>query len=70
MLLSLVQVCSQDLLAFAAEKFKVRFTPGRVCDGQAHMLRLSFAFYSPDELEAGATRLAAAIKAYMHQQQA
>lgn len=61
------QVCSEELLSFAAEKFQVKFTPGRVCDGQANMLRLSFAFYNPQELREGAKRLGAAVRAYLQQ---
>jgi DNA-binding transcriptional MocR family regulator len=64
----LVQVCSLDLLAFAQDKFQVKFTPGRVCDGQAHMIRLSFAFYREQELQTGTQRLGAAIRAYLQQQ--
>jgi DNA-binding transcriptional MocR family regulator len=52
------------MLAFAAQEFRVKYTPGRVCDGQAHMLRVSFAFYKDHELQEGAKRLAAAVKAY------
>lgn len=62
----LLQV-SQDLLSCAADNFGVKFTPGRVCDGQAHMLRLSFAFYSEQELREGAQRLGAAVRAYLQQ---
>lgn len=63
----LLQVCSQDLLLFAQDKFQVKFTPGHVCDGQAHMIRLSFAFYREQELQTGAQRLGAAIRAYLKQ---
>lgn len=65
--LPLMQVCTQDLLAFAAANYKVKFTPGRVCDGQAHNLRLSHAFYTEEELKTGAQRLGAAIRAYLRQ---
>eukprot|EP00775_Hariotina_reticulata_P011823 gene11823-11967_t len=59
------QVCSQELLQLAAAKHSVRFCPGRVCDGYAHMLRLSFSFYTPAELQEGARRLGMAVKDYL-----
>ncbi|KAF8067364.1 aromatic-amino-acid aminotransferase 1 [Scenedesmus sp. PABB004] len=60
-------VCARELLALAAARHGVRFVPGAVCEGgdaHAGSLRLSFAFYAPDELRAGVARLAAALAEY------
>ena len=59
-----MQVCSQELLKLAERRHQVRFVPGKACDGQPHMARLSFAFYQPHELEEGVKRLAAALADY------
>jgi DNA-binding transcriptional MocR family regulator len=67
LLLLLLQMCAEALLAYAAEAHNVRFLPGRVCDGQANGVRLSFAFYTPPELQEGARRLGAAIAAFAAQ---
>lgn len=56
-----MQVCSQELLKLAESRYKVRFVPGKACDGMPQMARLSFAFYQPDELQEGVKRLAAAL---------
>lgn len=64
---SLPQVCSQELVNNAAERFAVKFTPGLVCDGQAHNIRLSFAFYQEHELQEGARRLGAAISSFLQE---
>jgi DNA-binding transcriptional MocR family regulator len=65
----LLQICSEALLRFAADKYNVRFTPGRVCEGRSNELRTSFAFYSAAELQEGARRLGAAITAFQEQLQ-
>lgn len=52
---------------YAAERFAVKFTPGLVCDGQAHNIRLSFAFYQEHELQEGARRLGAAISSFLQE---
>lgn len=59
-----LQVCSQELLSVAEQQHKVRFVPGKACDGHPHMARLSFAFYRPDELEEGVRRLSVALLDY------
>jgi DNA-binding transcriptional MocR family regulator len=40
----------------------VRFAPGPRCFGGASEARLSFSFYTPDELRVAAARLAAAVE--------
>lgn len=64
---SLPQVCSQELVDYAAERFAVKFTPGLVCEGQAHNIRLSFALYQEHELQEGARRLGAAISSFLQE---
>ena len=54
---------SRQLLKHAEERgLGIRFTPGPTCGGEAAYLRLCFAFYSPQELKMGVTRLAHAIE--------
>ena len=50
------------LLPSALEEFGVGFTPGSVCGGPPNALRLSFAFYSVEEMDEGIRRLAEAIR--------
>ncbi|KXZ46635.1 hypothetical protein GPECTOR_42g846 [Gonium pectorale] len=62
------QVDSTELLALAERSHGVRFTPGPACGGGGHScVRLSFAFYSEQELEEGARRLAAAVREYLEE---
>ncbi|WIA33240.1 hypothetical protein OEZ86_006382 [Tetradesmus obliquus] len=61
----LPQVCAEELLQLAEAKHRVRFVPGRACQGLRHMVRLSFSFYQPDELQQGVARLAAALDDYL-----
>jgi DNA-binding transcriptional MocR family regulator len=61
----LLQVCAEELLQLAEAKHSVRFVPGRACEGLRHMVRLSFSFYRPDELQEGVNRLAAALADYL-----
>ncbi|KAG2494585.1 hypothetical protein HYH03_007351 [Edaphochlamys debaryana] len=60
------QVDARRLLALAESRHGVRFTPGPACGGGgAHCARLSFSFYTPEELEEGARRLGAALREYL-----
>ncbi|KAG2428752.1 hypothetical protein HXX76_011454 [Chlamydomonas incerta] len=64
------QVSAKALLAQAETRHGVRFTPGPACGGGGeHCARLSFAFYTEQELEEGARRLGQALRDYLEQQE-
>jgi len=53
-----------ELLPIASDKFKVKYTPGERCLGGTNTARVSFAFYSAEEMEEGVLRLRQAILHY------
>jgi len=58
-------VDGRELLALATEKYKVLFLPGAAAGPSfIRTLRLSFSYYSPEDVGVGAQRLAEAIKAF------
>lgn len=63
------QVDARRLLEFASARHGVRFAPGALSNGGPRDARLSFAFYSPEELRIAVTRLAAALREFMAQAQ-
>jgi 2-aminoadipate transaminase len=60
-------VCAEELQQFAAAQHGVLFVAGSACGGERNTLRLSFAFYPPEELREGVRRLAAALEDYIGQ---
>lgn len=58
-------VDATELLETARSEFQVGYTPGERCLGPKNTARLSFAFYSEEEMELGVTRLAAALDNYL-----
>jgi len=58
-------VNAEDLLVVAEQTFKVKFTPGPRCFGRPNTIRISFAFYQPEEMEEGVQRLARALDHYL-----
>ncbi|PNW77726.1 hypothetical protein CHLRE_10g449020v5 [Chlamydomonas reinhardtii] len=63
------QVSAKALLARAEARHGVRFTPGPACGGGSeHCARLSFAFYTEQELEEGARRLGQALREHLTQE--
>jgi DNA-binding transcriptional MocR family regulator len=69
LLLGTPQVDSRALLQLASTQYGVKFAPGPVCQGPPNCVRLSFSFYEPQDLAMGAERLAAALQAYLSQNQ-
>ncbi|KAG2449620.1 hypothetical protein HYH02_005153 [Chlamydomonas schloesseri] len=64
------EVSAKALLVRAEARHGVRFTPGPACGGGGeHCARLSFAFYTEQELEEGARRLGEALREHMAQEQ-
>ena len=65
--LCVLQIQDARMLLKHAEEANlgIRFTPGAVCGGDAGCIRLCSAFYSPEELKLGVSRLARAIETYM-----
>jgi len=58
-------VDSRELLALALEKYKVAFLPGAAAGPKfTNTLRLSFSYYSAEDVAVGAKRVAEVIKAY------
>jgi len=58
-------VDSRELLALGMEKYKVTFLPGAAAGPSfVNTLRLSFSYYSAEDVGVGATRVADLIKAY------
>jgi len=56
---------SRELLALGLEKYKVSFLPGAAAGPTfVNTLRLSFSYYSAEDVGVGATRVAQLIKAY------
>ncbi len=60
------QVDSSALLREAEGQHGVRFTPGAACGGGGqHCVRLSYSFYTEDELREAARRLGRAVREHL-----
>jgi len=57
-------VNATELVEIARSKFSVAYTPGARCLGAPNTARLSFAFYSAEEMEIGVKRLSEALEFY------
>lgn len=59
-----LQVDAADMLAKLSGKHRVKFAPGTLCKGSKKCVRLSFAFYTPEEITEGVQRLARVVEEY------